>query len=81
MPRLLLTRTFQKRFERLEPGIQSRVRQALLSIRQDPFVGKQLTGDLAGDLSLRVGSYRIIYAVDGDDIWIETVGHRRDVYR
>lgn len=29
---------------------------------------------------LRVGDYRVIYRVDGDELTVHTVGHRKDVY-
>ncbi len=80
MARLFLTSRFQKSFERLDAKTQERVKLALMQIRDDPGRGKCLTGDLAGDFSLRVGNCRIIYAVDGQNVWLETVRHRRDVY-
>lgn len=81
MSRLLLTRRFQKNFERLDAKTQGRVKQALLNIREDPNIGKRLTGDLAGEFSYRIGDYRIIYTIEKDDIFIEIVRHRRDVYK
>lgn len=81
MPRLFLTRRFQKSFEQLDGKIQERVKKALLKIKDDSGVGKHLTGDLAGEFSYRIGNYRIIYTVEGENIWIETVRHRRDVYK
>ena len=40
---------------------------------------KRLTGRHAWPL--RSGEYRIIFSVEADLIRVETVGHRRDVYR
>lgn len=77
----LLTRRFQKSFERLDGEIQERIKKALLKIKDDPGLGKCLTGDLAGEFSYQVGNYQIIYTVEGKNIWIETVRHRRDVYK
>jgi len=79
--RLFLTRRFQKSFERLDAKTQERAKEALLKIKENPSLGKRLTGDLAGEFSLRFGNYRIIYLVEGKDIWIETVRHRKDVYK
>lgn len=44
---------------------------------------KALTGPLEDEFSFRVGSYRIIYSFDPtvDVVWLETVRHRREVYR
>lgn len=81
MPRLFLTRRFQTSFEKLDPKMKKRVKDALLRIQEDPGAGKKLTGDLSGDFSLRVGDYRIIYTTEAQDVWIETVRHRKDVYK
>ncbi len=29
---------------------------------------------------LRVGDYRVLYRLDGDELTIHDVGHRKDVY-
>jgi mRNA-degrading endonuclease RelE of RelBE toxin-antitoxin system len=83
MARVFVTRRFQKSFEALDPSVQTRVRDALEEIRANPRVGKALTGPLAGECSFRVGAYRIIYSHDPaeDTVWLETVRHRREVYR
>jgi len=39
-------------------------------------------GKLEGEYSFRIGKYRIIYFVNEKrNIWIDTVRHRKDVYR
>jgi mRNA interferase RelE/StbE len=83
MPRVFVTRRFQRSFEALDPSVQARVRGALEMIRTNPRIGKALTGPLSGEFSLRVGAYRIIYThlPTEDAVWLETVRHRREVYR
>ncbi len=44
-------------------------------------MGKKLTGNLQGDFSYRAGDYRIVYYIERDGIFIEAVGHRKDIYR
>ncbi|MBI4375692.1 MAG: type II toxin-antitoxin system RelE/ParE family toxin [Elusimicrobia bacterium] len=78
---LFLTRRFTSRYEKLPHAIQDLVRAALDEIARDPFEGKRLSGNLAGEFSWRVGRYRIIYTVEGNRIFAETVAHRKDVYR
>jgi len=78
---LFLTNTFIKRYEKLPDKVQSRVREILPALKNNPFIGKKLTGDLKGELSYRIGEYRIIYAIEEDKIFAETVGHRKDIYR
>jgi mRNA-degrading endonuclease RelE of RelBE toxin-antitoxin system len=79
---LFLTQTFQKNFLRLPRDVQPKVEAALRKVYSDPCIGKKLLGDLEGEFSLRVGAYRIIYFMDKqNDIWVETVRHRKEVYR
>ena len=79
---LYLTRTFQKRYLKLPKNIRNQIESAIREIYSDPSAGKRLVGDLEGEFSYRIGNYRIIYCIDEKkDIWIETVGHRKDVYK
>lgn len=38
-------------------------------------------GDLRDARRIRIGAWRVIYLIVGDEVRIEHVGHRRDVYR
>ncbi len=54
------------------------------ALAQDPHrVGKPLRGELAGWWSARRGAYRVLYAINDDDVVITVIriDHRRDVYR
>ena len=80
--RLLLTNTFKGKFKKLPLGVRNKIEEVLLSIYEDPLSGKGLMGELEGEFSFRVAKYRIIYFIDeNDNIWIEAVGHRQDIYR
>jgi mRNA-degrading endonuclease RelE of RelBE toxin-antitoxin system len=79
---LYLTKTFQKRFSKLPKTIQNKIETALKEIYLDPYSGKRLLGELEGEFSFRVGTYRIIYCInEQENIWIETVRHRKNAYR
>ena len=60
-----------------------RIHLVLESLKAEPFQGKPLKHRLKGKYSLRVGSYRIIYAVERFKVtvYIFDIGHRRDIYR
>ena len=81
MTRVLLTRRFEKNFKKLDGKTKARIKDVVLSLKDEPDQGKSLTGELAGEYSLRVGTYRILYIIQGDDLIVETVRHRRDVYK
>lgn len=53
------------------------------SLKKNPHQGKRLKGKLAGDFSLRVGDYRIIYTIHKDKliVYIIDLGHRKEIYR
>jgi addiction module RelE/StbE family toxin len=55
---------------------------ALEGLREDPYAGKKLQGELYGLYSLRVWPYRIIYMVEKRIITVTVVaiGQRKDVY-
>ena len=50
-----------------------------LSARADNY--PLLKGAFAGLRKLRVGDYRVIFAVIDQDVLILRIGHRRDIYK
>ncbi len=70
-----LSRLTRRYFTAVEAGIDR--------LGREPPAGKALRGDLEGLRSLRIGSYRIVYAFHArrgrvDIAWIR---HRREAYR
>ena len=63
--------------------IADRIVYVIETLRQNPYLGKKLAGDLSDLLSLRVGDYRILYCIIKERILIQIIkiAHRRDVYR
>jgi mRNA interferase RelE/StbE len=67
----------------LQPPLRDRITAAIDSLADDPRPpGAQ---KLAGrdDYRIRVGDYRIVYAVDDDEqlVLVARIAHRREVYR
>lgn len=51
-------------------------------ISADPaYFGKALKGSLKPFFKFRVGNYRVIYEVSGQNIHVLMIGDRKDVYR
>jgi mRNA interferase RelE/StbE len=46
----------------------------------DPRAGEPLAGEFKGLFRLRVGDYRVIYALVGDDVLVLRVRHRGKAY-
>jgi mRNA interferase RelE/StbE len=67
---------------RLDSPTRARLRRAIerrLSTQPQRF-GKPLRLTLQGLWALRVGDWRVIYKIEGDEVWILKIGHRREVY-
>lgn len=50
-------------------------------ILKDPFSFKPLRYELKGLYRARIGKYRIIFRIDNDVVFIESIEHRKKVYR
>jgi len=63
-------------------NVKERIRRAIeIRLLIDPVgYGLFLRKSLQGYRKLRVGDYRIIYRVDGNQILILKIGHRNEVY-
>jgi addiction module RelE/StbE family toxin len=85
LSRLLLTRRAQKDLAALPRAIQDAVVTTLTLLEVDPEdIGKELRGRLRGLWSCRVGSYRILYTVEGPQsrrrVVVRAIRHRGVAY-
>jgi len=55
---------FTKQFHRLPTNVKARVRQRIIELAENPYLGIRLVGVLSGYWKDRVGKYRIIYRID-----------------
>lgn len=62
---------------------KAQLREVERKLRAKPDYGRPLQGPLAGLFRLRVGDYRVVYKLAGEQIQILAIGPRRDeeVYR
>jgi mRNA interferase RelE/StbE len=86
MARVQLTREATRHVDALPRSLQEPVLNALTDLEIDPeAAGKPLLGRLKGLWSARVGSYRIIYSVEGSrrspTVIVRAVKHRSQAYR
>jgi mRNA interferase RelE/StbE len=60
-----------------------RIVDAIDQLRTNPAAGGVLKGEYAGLRRIRVGSYRIVYEVQDQQlvVLVIRIGHRREVYR
>jgi len=83
--RVLLTPSFRRDFERLPTDVQERVLNAIGTLETSPFGPppriKRLKGKGVGQWCLEVWPYRIRYDVEGSDVVLYRVRHRKEIYR
>ncbi len=74
---------FYKKLAKRDRPLYERISNALHGLEREPYLGKPLHGDLKGQYSYRVGSYRIIYMIKSDVLLviIIDIGHRREIYK
>jgi mRNA interferase RelE/StbE len=66
----------------MEASVRLRVSKTLLRFREDPLKYAEKIADAKlGSYRFRIGDYRVIFDLEGEDIVILRVGHRRDIYR
>ena len=80
--KIVFAPTAEKQFLNLTKTVQLRVANAIAKLAKDPFLGKQLHGQLRDYRSFRIGDYRVIYYIRQQMVQIEIirVAHRREVY-
>ena len=80
---VVLSRQTERFYKKSEEKDKTALRECLISLENDAYVGKRLHGDLKENYSLRVGKSRILYTVSEKDkiIFIIAVGPRKNVYQ
>jgi mRNA interferase RelE/StbE len=80
--RLVYTRRAVRDIQGLDPGTKERLGSGLLRYAEDPLShAERLTESELGSYRFRVGDYRVIFDLEGDEIVVLRVGHRREIYR
>jgi len=66
----------------LNETLKKRIKKAIeerLSLSPHHY-GEPLRKSLKGYWKLRVGDYRVIYKINGNEVWIFAIKNRKDVY-
>lgn len=77
---LRFTPRFLKRIKALDKEVQVRILRGVNVLKINPYAGKPLRGEWKGIYSLRVGNYRVLYQIKGNEIFLLVVSHRKRVY-
>jgi mRNA-degrading endonuclease RelE of RelBE toxin-antitoxin system len=86
LPELRLSSLARQQLADLPEPLREVVRNAIDSLRSDPWAkGKPLRGHLRPLWSARVGSYRILYTIEGPEqaaiVVVRRIRHRTVAYR
>lgn len=79
---LVYTRRAEKDLKKLDSSIKGRIGNALLKLQDNPLLYSEKLSDPAlGTYKFRIGDYRVIFDIEGTDVVILRVGHRREIYK
>ncbi len=76
------TRRAERDIKKLESSTKERVGKALLRYSEQPLkFAEKLSDSILGEYRFRVGDYRVIFDIKGNEIVVLRVGHRREIYK
>ncbi len=79
---LVYTARAVRDIETLDALVKKRMAAKIVQLREQPLrKAKKLIHSKLGFYRYRIGDYRIVFDLDGKDIVILRVGHRREIYR
>ncbi len=71
-----------KDIQGLDPSVRQRIGKTLLRYERNPLgYAEKLIDAKLGTYRFRIGDYRVIFDMEGEDIVVLRVGHRREVYQ
>jgi mRNA interferase RelE/StbE len=80
--RLVYTQKAVRDIDRLDTGVKNRIGTTLLRFKDNPLqYAERLTSPELGGYRFRIGDYRVIFDIEGNDIVVLRVGHRKEIYK
>lgn len=82
MYRIIIAPEAKKGLKTIARIYQEGISEAIMALKDDPYLGKPLVRELTGKYSYRVGVYRIIYKINKTEkiVYIINAGHRSTTY-
>ena len=79
---LVYTNRADKDIQKLSPEVKKRIGKTLLRYKHDPHkYSETLRDPKIGSYRFRIGDYRVIFDIEGNDIVVLRAGHRKDIYK
>lgn len=80
---VIILKKVQKELDKIDAKYKTKIITILVSLQNDPLIGKKLNGKYKSQLSYNVWPYRIIYEIEKKKliILILHIGHRQGIYK
>ena len=79
---LIYTQRAERDIARLDSRTNERIGKALLRYKEEPLrYAEKLSDPILGTYRFRISDYRVIFDLEGNEIVVLRVGHRREIYR
>lgn len=79
---LVYTARAVKDIKNLDENVKQRIGKTIIRYKEDPLeYAEKLTDSTLGTYRFRIGDYRVIFDIEGGDVIILRVGHRKEIYR
>jgi mRNA interferase RelE/StbE len=80
--RLVYTQKAVRDIASLDAGVKKRIGMTLLRFTDNPLqYAEPLTNTELGGYRFRIGDYRVIFDMVGNDIVVLRAGHRKEIYK
>jgi len=77
---IFVTQKAEDDLKKFDPVVKKRIKNGLIKLSSNPrSFAKKLVG--SNEYRFRVGSYRVVFDIQGKNILILRIGHRREIYR
>jgi len=79
---LIYTQRAERDLAKLDIKSKERIGKALLRFEEEPLkYAEKLSDPILGSYRFRIGDYRVIFDIEGSEIVVLRIGHRKDIYR
>lgn len=80
--KLIYTRRAAKDISKLQQSTKERIRKSLEKYAEDPLpYARKMADSTLGTYRFRIGEYRVLFDIEGDELIILRLRHRSEVYR
>jgi mRNA interferase RelE/StbE len=80
--KIVFTKRATRDISKLEPEIKEKLGDALRRYGKDPLnYARKMIDPSLGSYRFRIGDYRVIFDIEGNEIVVLRVGHRKEIYR